>query len=366
MNNRDSSTNRQSEISLLGFMTVVLRRRRLVVRIMAVVVVVVATFALLRPRTYTASASFMPQSTDPSGAGVAGLAAQFGVALPAADAGQSPQFYANFLGSRGVLGAIVEATYEFEGRTGNWFRSDSGTVRGTLIDLYDIGAYAYPKRREKAIKRLQEDLSVRTNRETGVVSFSVTALWPPLAERIASRMLELVNTFNMETRRTQAAAERQFVEERLEQVAEELRESENELQQFLQQNRDFADSPSLVFDHDRLQRVVLQRQQVLTSLAQAYEQARIEEVRNTPVITVVESPELPAIHDPRGRALMGLLGIFLGGVLGLVGAFTREFFARSRVSEPNEYGEFVKLKEDTFADIRRFVPRFLRGRQKAV
>jgi hypothetical protein len=99
-------------------------------------------------------------------------------------------------------------------------------------------------------------------------------------------------------------------------------------------------------------------------LAQAYEQARIEEVRNTPVITVVESPELPAIHDPRGRALMGLLGIFLGGVLGLLGAFTREFFARSRVSEPSEYEEFATLKEEAIADIRRFVPRFLRRRRE--
>jgi uncharacterized protein involved in exopolysaccharide biosynthesis len=45
-------------------------------------------------------------------------------------------------------------------------------------------------------------------------------------------------------------------------------------------------------------------------LAQAYEQARIEEVRDTPVITVIEAPMLPARPDPRpfGRAIAaGLL-----------------------------------------------------------
>jgi len=94
-----------------------------------------------------------------------------------------------------------------------------------------------------------------------------------------------------DTRQSQAAAERGFTEERMAEAQEELRAAENELQRFLQNNRQFQNSPELVFQHDRLQRRVAMRQQVYTSLVQSYEQARIDEVPNTPVITVVEYAE---------------------------------------------------------------------------
>jgi uncharacterized protein involved in exopolysaccharide biosynthesis len=79
----------------------------------------------------------------------------------------------------------------------------------------------------------------------------------------------------------------------------EKRQAEDELQAFLQRNRDFRSSPQLSFAYDRLADNVSLRQQLYTAVAQAYEQARIEEVRDTPVITVVEAPMLPARPDPR-------------------------------------------------------------------
>lgn len=345
-----------NETSLLFLISVVLRHRGLVIKVAATVFVLVAIAVAFRPRMYTASASFMPQSSDRGASSFAGLAAQFGINLSSGDVGESPQFYADLLGSREILYRVIEATYEFEGLRRSWFSSDSAFFSGTLMDLYEVRMRSPGRRLEDALGELRKDMSVRANRETGVISIAVSARWPPLAFQVAERMLELVNEFNMETRQTRAATERRFVEGRLEQVRNELDDSEDALKSFLQQNRDFRDSPFLSFEHDRLQREVLHRQQVVTSIAQSYEQARIDEVRNTPLITVIEQPKVPPVPNPRRRLLTGLIGLALGGVLGLFGAFARDFLRRNEREEPEEYAALMTLRNETMADLRRFLP----------
>ena len=88
----------------------------------------------------------------------------------------------------------------------------------------------------------------------------------------------------------------------------ELAFAEDSLKAFMFENRQFSNSPQLVFEEDRLQRQVSMRQDLVSAIAQAYEQARIEEVRNLPVITVIDHPEPPALADPRGRLMMLVLG----------------------------------------------------------
>jgi hypothetical protein len=88
-------------------------------------VVVVVTLILLR--TYTVESSFTPQSERLS-SNLAGIAAQFGVQLPAADAGASPDFYVELLESRRILGETIKTQYTFP--------TDTGEVSGTLIDIF--------------------------------------------------------------------------------------------------------------------------------------------------------------------------------------------------------------------------------------
>ena len=106
------------------------------------------------------------------------------------------------------------------------------------------------------------------------------------------------------------------------------------------------------------------QQGVVNSLAQSYEQARIAEVRDTPVITVVQAAREPVLPDSRRLVLKGLLALIVGSMFGLVGALTIEFFARSRVANPAEYGEFVELRKTSLGDIGRawrYVARRTRG-----
>jgi uncharacterized protein involved in exopolysaccharide biosynthesis len=91
----------------------------------------------------------------------------------------------------------------------------------------------------------------------------------------------------------------------------------------------------------------------VSSLAQNYEQARIDEVRDIPVITIVEEPEAPALPDPRMLLLRGILALVAGALLGSLLAFFLAFVRASRSDTADELDEFRQLKRATARDIRR-------------
>ena len=184
-------------------------------------------------------------------------------------------------------------------------------------------------------------MSVAVSRETGVVTFSVVTGWPAVSQQIASRIIFLINEFNLQTRQTKARAEREFVEVRLNEVQTRLRGSEDSLQNFLLRNRDFANAPELVFERDRLGRGVSLWQQVLTSVTQAYEQARIDEIRNTPLLTVVEPPSYPVFPERRRLIFKGFVALVLGAMIGLFITLLRGFLDLSRRTEPKTYSAFA-------------------------
>lgn len=284
------------------------RHRRLMLSLPLLAAFALVAVGVWRPRTYTSAASFLGATGDMTGAGLANIASQFGLRLPARDATQSPQFYADLLRSRQLLDSVVRTEYTY--------RDIRGTpTKHNLVAMFGGRDGDSRVAIERAIAGIDRAIGVSVGRETGVARISVSTPAPELSGAIVSRFLELVNNFNLHTRQTRARAERQFAEARLREVEGELRQSEERLRAFLRVNRSYELSPTLTIEHDRLQRNVTTRQQVYITLLQAFEQARIDEVRDTPVITVVEPPYVPALPDRRGLLRRALLGCVLGTIL---------------------------------------------------
>jgi uncharacterized protein involved in exopolysaccharide biosynthesis len=169
---------------------------------------------------------------------------------------------------------------------------------------------------QAAIGKLARKVEVSVDQKAGLVRLQVTLHDARMSRDVAHELIAEVDSFNLRSRQGQASSERRFTEQRLSQALAESRQAQDALQAFLQRNRDFRASPQLSFEYDRLADNLALRQALYTTLAQAYEQARIEEVRDTPVITVVEAPMLPARPDSRpfGRA------IAVGVLLALIAA----------------------------------------------
>lgn len=340
---RQPSTGRpiDDEISLWEVLAVLLRRRGTIVATTLVVTVLAVVVAFVRAESFTTTASFRPQGSEQSSSQLMALASQFGVNVPGGAEEASPAFYAELVTSREILSKSATRPYDVEGE---------GTV--LLKDLLEIEKDTEPLREDATIRWLRDEaVSVSTGRETGTVTLTVTTEWPDLSQAIATDLLREVARFNLETRQSQATAERAFIEGRVKEAENELMVAEDSLRVFLEANRQYSNSPLLQLRYDALQREVSLRQSVLTTLVQSYEQARIQEVRDTPVITVLQEPFLPPGPDDRRLLLIVALGLVLGGMMGVVLAFVVEAFRRPADGDP--------AREDferTWQGLRRSIP----------
>lgn len=339
-----------NEISFLEVANTLLRHRGLLLILMVASAVCFVTIGFFTPRWYTTDTTFVTQTPGRDRGQLSGVAEQFGLSLPAAGGSESPQFYADLLTSRRLLLETVQTTYEVP------LEAADSVRRLDLVEYYEVAGEGRPAREASAIQRLSEHLSVSAQPQTGTVNLQVSTTHPSLSRQVADRMLELVNRFNLETRQTQAAAERRFTEERIKEARLDLQAVEDSLQRFLLRNRQFENSPQLRFEHDRLQRRVTLQQDVVTSLARSLEQAKIDEVRNTPVITVLDPPERPPYSDSRRLLLRGLLGIVFGALVGGFWLLGRAFLNRSREADPDSFEEFRSLLTQTQRDFRRVLP----------
>lgn len=342
----------EDEISLLEIVNLLLRHLYRLLGFSLAFGVLALLFSLLRPAEYVATASFVPQGSDSQVGRLATLAGRFGVAVPSSEApGESLAFYAELLLSREILYEVAAERYDLT--DGSTASGDRKRVSSTLPELLNIHEDTPELEIAEAIEWLREDaVQIRTDVETGIVGLSVTSRRPELSHAIASQLVNLVNEFNLQTRQSRAAAERKFIEGRLTEGNHSLLAAEGRLEGFLQSNRQFQNSPELLFQHDRLQRRVVRAQEVVTSLSQAHEEARVSEVRNTPVITVVERPVPPLRRESRGIPLMVALGFLLGGTVGVFSAFGSELMQREKERESEIYVEFSTLWTKTWLDIR--------------
>ena len=316
-------------VSLLWLAVVLLRGRRVILVCTVFGIVVSVAIALLRQTTYTTTCRFLPTAPpDQSRAGLASLAGQLGISLGSlGGAQQSPQLYADLLSTRGILGPIAADSFPVG--------ADSAT-RVPLAKFLKVGVGTAPVVIDKTLDALRKNVistfvAVRT---TGMVTVDVRTTSPYVSLAIAERLLSGLNHFNLITRQSQAREERRFTEGRLEVSRASLRVAEDEMQRFLQTNRQ-SQSPALTFQRDRLQREVTFRQQVVTSLAQQYEENRIREVRDTPVITVIEAPILAARPDARHRAVILILGTAAAFCVSLMIVIVRETWTRESSIGPD-------------------------------
>ena len=336
-----ANSQQPNEVSLVSLLNVLMRRRALIVWSSLLCALLFVGYSLVGDRAWTTAVSFFPQGKK-AGSNLSALAAQFGVPVGAGDANESPSFYADLVKSRAILGTVIDSGVVVP----------PGTGRVDLATAYRIKATEPALRRDMAIKQLNGDIAVTTNAKTGIVTMRVSSNAPELSAGISARLLELLNRFNQETRRGQASAEREFTEKRLAIVKHDLRNAENAQENFEATNH-VVTSAQLLLQRQRLDREVRMQQELYSNLAKAYEQAKIDEVRDTPVITVVERPEPAARPDSRGIVTKGIASLVAGFVLGVIIAMILEGLQGSSSTGSAEQDEFRKLGMATLRDLRR-------------
>jgi uncharacterized protein involved in exopolysaccharide biosynthesis len=330
-------------VSALTLGSVVLRWRRLIIALGLGAGTIGLVMGLTSPRLYKSSATFIPQASESGISNLALAAGQLGIRIPTSGGGWSAGVYVELLRSRSLLETIASDTFSVAERGGG---------RVAMMDLLEIDAPTPARRMDQAVLELTDIVKADWDRQLGAVKLEVATPWPSVSLAIAEALLEEIARFNNETRKSQAAAERQFVEAQAADAERNLRSAEAALQSFRERNR-VVESPRLQLEGERLSRDVSLHQQLYTSLLQSREDARIREVRDTPVITVLEEPRLPIRGESRGTVKMALFGGIAAGMIGVVIALLAYGAERARLSSGTDARDFFRLLDEA-------TPRFLR------
>jgi uncharacterized protein involved in exopolysaccharide biosynthesis len=303
--------------SVEAYVSTAKRSWRLLVSVGVAVALITGIVTYLTPRKYRATATFVANeeasgALGKAGSSVAGIADMLGMgstpALSALSGGtRSPDFYGALLTSKDVLDSIVNTQYHTRQFTG---------------DLVKYLKMKRPTRAESEFAALlkvkKKLLEISVDSKTEMVGFTVETTDPELSAQIARHLLDEMNEFNLQRRQTTAGAERQFAEQRKSEALSDLEKAEQAMADFDSRNRSVNQSPLLMTERQGLERRIEIAEQVYMQLVQEYETSRIEEVRNTPVITVVDNPERLVEPIPRNTIVKMIVAGFVGSLLTLI------------------------------------------------
>jgi capsule polysaccharide export protein KpsE/RkpR len=240
------------------------QHRRVLARVGAISMVVSLGIAFLIPKQYKSTASIMPP--DQQGSGAMMLAALLGH------------------GGLGSLGGLATGLLGGHSTTALYISLlESGTVRGHLIDRFDLQHVYHARYRITAAKRLAHHTKVTDDKKSGVITIEVEDTDPVRARDMAQAYLDELNKLLNLTSTSTARQERIFIEQRLQAVQNDLERAQLELSEFSSKNStvDIKEQTRAMVDAGaRVQGELLIEQSGLQSLRQIYGDGNVR-VRQT-------------------------------------------------------------------------------------
>ena len=168
--------------------------------------------------------------------------------------------------------------------------------------------------REKAIKLFKDHIEVSEDRLSGLITITATIEDPAIAANLANFIGNQVQVYIRRENSAQSTKEKIFISERLSIVKAELEKSELELKDFKERNRGYEDSPELFMVFSQIFREVEAKKEVYLTLQQQLELARIEEVKQSPILHILDYAVPPSRKSSPNRILFvivfSLLGLF--------------------------------------------------------
>ena len=281
--------------------------------------------------SYTSTAKIM--SSSGSGGGglsqAAGLAAQFGINIP--NSQSEPKWvYPEIIKSRTLAKILLKRKFD---------SIEFGQQKSLLQILTygnEIPEIGIDTLRIIAVEKLLNMINISEDRKTGILTLSINASEPSLASEINQALIEELDSHQRQYNKSKTSETRQFIDERILNTEKELQIAENKLKNFNDRNRRIENSPALQLEQQRLGREVIVLTGVFTTLKQQLETTKIEEVKESDYVILLDPPEIPIKPIDQNKRMKVILAGLLGIGLGIIIGFLREYFSSIKAEEMNK------------------------------
>ena len=283
----------------------------------------------------------MSYRSDTNSFKMMGLASQLGIGLPMSESG--PQWsYEEVIKGRSMAHKLLKHKFD----------TKKYGPQKKLLEILTYGNTS-PKLQNniyesQAVEIIQQLIKINRNTKTGVFTLEVSSIEPKLSSEIVHIIMKEMEQVLREYNAKQTTKTRKFIEERLINTKIELEASEEALKVFRQRNRNVFESPQLQLEQERLVRDVSVQIGVFTTLKQQLETAKIEEVKESDYLVILDAPEIPISPETPKKKLMVFLAGILGICLGVLLAFCQAYIQNS---DSEEKEKMDKAKSNIYRNI---------------
>ena len=184
-----------------------------------------------------------------------------------------------------------------------------------LIQYFDPYGKTEDEKFEKILKTIRDRMDVTFDNRLGTLVMQLQMEETQLAADVANEITSQLDIFTRIKRKTNATLQREFIEQRLTQVQKSLSAAEDSVWQFRETNRRILDSPQLLILQARLDREVQVQTVIFIELKKQIEIAKIEEIKDIPLINVLDAARVPVIKTSPHRLIILILTLIISTVI---------------------------------------------------
>ena len=173
---------------------------------------------------------------------------------------------------------------------------------------------------------LQKMININEDKLTSVLTLSVDAFEPKLSSQINEVFLEELDLQQKKFNKAKTNRTKIFIKDRILDSEKELNAAEENLRDFMDSNRGIERSPALQLEKQRLNREVSVLAGVLISLKQQLETVKIQEVKESDYVLIVDPPVPPLSKSKPNKKFIVIISVFTGILIGIFYAFINEYF----------------------------------------
>ena len=275
--------------------------------------------------------------------GVSGLASQFGINFPSQNIGQD-WIHADVIKSRSLAKRVLLRKFDTK---------KYGDKKSLLEILIIKLGFSNLDDKENLFLSTEEFVNnlvnVNEDQKSGIFTLSVYSFDPKLAHDINEAIIEELESQREEHNEKAASKTRKFIEERIIETKKELEVAEEQLKDFRARNRRIENSPLLLLEQERLSREAIVLTGVFTTLKQQLETTKIEEVKDSDYILVIDEPFVPLNPFKPQKFKIVSLGLIFGILLSFIVALTYDYIEFS--FKKNKKGKEIMniMKDNIFS-----------------
>jgi uncharacterized protein involved in exopolysaccharide biosynthesis len=333
----------ENEIDLLEIFQLIWSKKRFISIFTGIVTIIAIIYSLLATPYYKSHITIYPMGEDAGNSSLGqlqGLASTFGINMGSANS--TPFYIPDIVNSRRLKKQIINNKWETEvfdnpvNLITYWEIDDTTgfSIKKIITGLFKSNEQSDPyyKYQEKAIEQLSEQLSVSIDDESGLITISLLMEEPQLSADIVNFVAEKVKHYISKEVFIQSSENRQFIENRMAEAKEELSNSEVKLTDFRKEHPLALDTPDLQLQRGRFMRDIEVNQEVFITLRQQYELAKIEELKEAPIINILDEGEAAVEKTKPRRTLIVIISTILGITLSLTFVFINFIFNKQNIA----------------------------------